>query len=87
MMDISGMARMMGITPEQLQEAQRIGQRTSMVIKKYRTRGMVEVHYIPGDDEARAAVPELVDNLAAQVAQGHHLLFGMRGEIQTVREG
>jgi len=86
MMDMTGMARMMGVTPEQLQAAQQTGQHMRMVIKKFRTKGVVEVHYIPTDDQMKETLPSWVDSIAAQVAQGHYTLFGIQGEIQTVKE-
>lgn len=87
MMDMAGAARMMGITPEQMQVAQQLGQHVRMVIKKNRAKGIVEIRYIPTDDQMAHVIPNLIDNLVNQVSQGHYTLFGMQGEIQTVREG
>ncbi len=72
---------MTGISPELLGKCRELGQYFTIEIKRDRQEGKLEVKYVPTKHCPYVDQATLVEEFSNQVAWGHALLFGMKGQI------
>ena len=75
---------MFGVSPEQMAQAQQIGEHMRLEITKYRREGRFEVKLIPVGPGEDYNPEEMVDSLCYQFAAIFNTMLGVKGKIINV---
>ncbi len=71
----------LGISPELMKQAEKLGECFRIEILKHRSEGRVEIRYMLTAPCSAVDIGKMADELANQLAWGHHIAFGMKGTI------
>ena len=75
---------MFGISPEQMAQAQQVGEHLRLEITKYRKEGRFEVKLIPIGTGEGYNHEQMVDSLCHQFAAIFNTMLGVKGKIINV---
>ena len=75
---------MFGISPEQMVQAQQVGDHLRLEITKYRREGRFEVKLIPITPDEQYNPEEMVDSMCHQFASIFNTILGVKGKIINV---
>lgn len=75
---------MAGISRQQMEQAQEVGQHMGMEIAKHRKEGRLEVRFYLLNPKDSLDLGEPVDQLCDQLAWGFSTMFGIKGKIVNV---
>ena len=68
---------LLGVRPEIVEQAKKVGEYLSIEVRKHRDEGKLEVRYIPIHPWSYLDLGTLVDELSAGLVWGHVAAFGM----------
>ena len=75
---------MMGISPQQMEQAQEVGRHLRMEITTYKREGRMEVKYILANPDEPVDLGRFIEQLCQQLMYGHKTMFGITGKIRDV---
>ncbi len=72
---------MLGVSPQQMQQAKAVGQHLRIELIKYRRQGRLEIRFIPINPAEDVDLGAPVDSLCDQLAYGFNSMFDIKGKI------